>query len=337
MTTDNIHLLNEENITKAFQKFEALLSTRKARECLQNAQAELAFDTEVFLQPLRNDLAECIDVIASLTRERGTTGKELEKAIPILSKYLDPGADFSQDVARLEKLIADKKRRHPDFILAVKLQMLVRNFEEKLNLTNPLSADYTRIKENYENVKATLAGHMKTKMRIAQHALAPDMLELAQAQIQLMRHHEKILYLKKEILDAGRTHTEHTLKNFASVFKDVEPELADTILLQTQSLIATGDLPTYPALNDVPKSLDEYKENLAKQGERLKLFDKRLHECMEKLTELMEFEETIFNMYSDQLREKGVQFKKKAKVDKTGTGMGIKYKKSSRMVSRRSE
>ncbi|RJP20740.1 MAG: hypothetical protein C4527_24605 [Candidatus Omnitrophota bacterium] len=337
MGENRIVLLKEDDISKAFGKIETLLSTQKARECLKRAEEQFAFDAEIVLHPIRQVLAECLELVASLVRERGTAGKDLDSLVPQLAKWLEPGSRFSQEIARLEKEIAEKKRKHPDFILAMKLQILVKRFEEAMNTSQSGSIEYDAMQKKYENAKATLADHMQTKIRIAQRAFAPDVLEVAQIQIELARHHEKILLLKKELLDAGITHTRNTLQNLAGVFKDVEPEVADTILTQTQSLTSIGDLPRSPQQKEPPRTLDEYRKELMAQNQRILSFHEKLRDCMQKLQEVFEFEEAIFNTYGEQLRERGVQFKKTLKPEKHGVGMGVKKQPASRMVGRRGQ
>lgn len=327
--------VTSEDVEKAFSAFNKLLSSKKARECLQNVETALAFDTEIFLQPIRTDLAECLELIADMIRERGTDGASLQKLIPILSDWLDPGKAFAQEVARVEKIIAEKKRTHPDFIFAIKLQILIGKYEEQIKNESIDSFEYDRLTVKLDQAKRTLADHMQNKIRIAQRAFAPDMLELAMAQLQLARQQEKILRIKQELLGAAQGHTQHTLQNLAKIFQEAEPELADTILAQTRALISTGNMPS-PERPTVPSNLTEFKEELGKQSERIRQFDQRLKTCIDQLRQLLEFEDAIFNTYGEQLRAKGVQFKKTAKVEKSGVGGIMKKQPATRMVNRRS-
>ncbi|MEW6236107.1 MAG: hypothetical protein AB1656_12035 [Candidatus Omnitrophota bacterium] len=336
MASNRIELMSDKEISKSYEKLEIMLSSQKARDCLRNLETELAFDIELHLQPLRNDLSECLHLIADLTRERGTASRELQNAIPVLSDYLDPGTKFAKESAALEKQIADKKKKHPDYILAFKLQMLVKKLEESLQSSSPDSLDFYDIQDKLNQAKATLADHMQSKIRIAQRALAPDMLELAQWQLELARHREKALRLKKELLDSGRKHSENALKRVAQIFKDAEPEITNTILQQTRSVIYTGDLPSSPGRKEIPPNLAEYRKEIQALGERLISFDQKLQTCMSQLHKLMEFEEAIFNTYGEQLREKGFHFEKQVKIEKSVSGLGPKKQPVSRMVSRQS-
>lgn len=336
MATDTIthNMIYPEDVNKAFNAFSKLLSSRKARECLQSAETALAFDTEIFLQPIRQDLAECLDLIADMIRERGTDGANLQHMIPILSDWLDPGKKFAQEVAKLEKIIAEKKRKHPDFIYAIKLQVLIGKYEEQIKGDSIDSFEYDRIVAMLDGAKRTLADHMQNKIRIAQRAFAPDMLELAQSQLHLGRLQEKILRIKQELLSAAQGHTQHTLENLAKIFQGAEPELADTILAQTRALMSTGTMPS-PDRPSIPSNLSEFKEELTRQSEKIKQFDERLKSCLEQLRQILEFEDAIFNTYGEQLRARGIQFKKTAKVEKTVTSAGIPRKFTGhRMVSR---
>lgn len=323
-----------EDVEKAFHAFSKLLSSKKAREALQNAETALAFNVEIFLQPLRRDLAECFDLIADMIRERGTDGSELQRMIPILTDWLDPGREFALDISRLEKTIADKKRKHPDFVFAFKLQILIKRYQEQWEDDSLDASERDCISQKLEQMKRTLADHMQKKIRIAQRAFAPDMLEMAQAQLELTRKRGKVLRIKQELLNAAQGHTQHTLENLAKIFQDVEPDLANTILTQTQALISTGSMLT-PERSSIPNNLKEYKEELNKQSERIQQLDERLKSCSEQLRRLQKFEDAIFNTYGEQLRAKGIQFKKTAKVDKTGIGGAIKKQPASRMVNRR--
>lgn len=323
-----------EDLDKAYNALSTLLSTKKARECLQSAETALAFDTEIFLQPIRQDLAECFDLIADMVRERGTDGEMLQRMIPVISDWLDPGKKFAHEVARLEKIIAEKKRKHPDFIYAVKLQVLIGKYESQLQSDKLNSFEYDRIMQSLDGAKRTLADHMQTKIRIAQRAFAPDLLELAQSQLHLGRLQEKVLRIKQELLSAAQGHTQHTLENLAKIFQGVEPDLADTILAQTRALLSTGGMPS-PDRPSIPANLAEFKEELSKQSEKIKQYDERLKSCLEQLRQLLEFEEAIFTTYGEQLRARGIQFKKTVKVEKSGTA-GIRRKIfGDRMVSRR--
>jgi len=334
MVGNRIRTLNNEDVSEAFQKFETLLSSQKARECLKKAEEELAYDTEVFLQPVREHLAECIELVGSLTRERGTWAEDLQILYPLFSQWLNPGQKFSQETARLEKEIAAKKKEHPDFVLAFKLQILVRKYETSLEESQLDSVEYSSILDKLERAKATLSDHLQTKIRIAQKAFAPDMLELAAAQLELSQHLEKLLLLKQELLDAVRNHTKQTLLNLAKVFEKADQDLADTILMQTQAVKTTGSLPKSSMAKEGPSDLKEYREALGEQKERLDQFDARLQTCRDELNGLIEFEEAIFNTYGEQLRERGVQFKKRAKVAKTVSGLGPKKQPAARMVGR---
>ena len=160
------------------------------------------------------------------------------------------------------------------------------------------------------------------------------MLELAAAQLELSQHLEKLLLLKQELLDAVRNHTKQTLLNLAKVFEKADQDLADTILMQTQAVKTTGSLPKSSMAKEGPSDLKEYREALGEQKERLDQFDARLQTCRDELNGLIEFEEAIFNTYGEQLRERGVQFKKRAKVAKTVSGLGPKKQPAARMVGR---
>ncbi len=330
---------SDQDVEKSFEKLNerlrTLLSSQKARECLKNVEAELAFDMEVHLQPLRNDLAECFQLIGDLIHERGTTSQQIQSLIPALTEYMDPGSNLAKDIARIEKEIAEKKRKHPDYIHAFKLQMLVKKFEELMNNASKNSAEYYEYEEKYKKARTTFNNHMQNKIRIAQRAFAPNMLEMAHAQLELARHREKVLCIKQNLLESGRKHSEGTLRTLANVFKDTEPELAETILQQTQSMSSVGDLPDIPDSKRPPQNLAEYREKLKAHNARIHTYDKRLKDCVDQLHQLIEFEEAIFHSYGDQLRERGVQFQKKLKVDKTGTGAGVKYQSASRMSGRR--
>jgi len=333
---NNSSKFNSDDVNKAFSKFSTLLSSQKARVCLENTENALAFDTEVFVQPIRQDLGECLDLVADMIRERGTNGDDLQKLIPVLSDWLDPGRQFSQEVARLEKEIAEKKRKHPDFVFAFKLKILINKYGEQLNNDKIDPFEYGKILTKHDQAKHTLADHMQNKIRIAQKALAPDMLELAQSQLELSRHHEKVLEIKQELLSQAQGHTRHTLQHLAQIFQDAEPELADTILAQTNALTSTGSMPS-PNRQKIPNNLAEFKQELTNQGEKIKKFDNRLKSCIDQLHQLKEFEDAIFSSYGDQLRSRGIQFKKAPKVAKTGTVGKTKKIPGLRMVNRRKE
>lgn len=325
-----------DDVEKAFHSLNKLLSTQKARECLQKAEAALAFDREIFLQPIRVSLAECLALIAEMVRERGSEGSELDKMIPVLADWLDPSKKFAQEVARLEKEIADKKRNHPDFIFAIKLQILIGKYEEQLNSSQVDAFEYDRLSSKLDQAKRTLADHMQSKIRIAQRAFAPDMFELAQSQLQLARMQEKILRIKQELLSSAQGRTQQTLQNLAKIFQEAEPELADTILAQTKALVSIGSFPL-PEHPSMPSNLAEYKEELTKQSERIKRFDQQIKECVHQLQHLLDFEEAIFNTYGEQLRARGIQFKRAPKVETIGTTGTIKKVIASRMVTRKVE
>ncbi len=74
---------------------------------------------------------------------------------------------------------------------------------------------------------------------------------------------------------------------------------------------------------------------MREQNQRILSYHEKLKGCIKKLNQIMEFEEAIFNTYGEQLRERGVQFKKSLKVDKSGMGMGVKKQPASRMVNRK--
>ncbi|MGC9329433.1 MAG: hypothetical protein ACP5I1_17495, partial [Candidatus Hinthialibacter sp.] len=207
--------LYPEDVNKAFHTFSKLLSSQKAREALQNAESSFAFNVEIFLQPLRRDLAECFDLIADMIRERGTDGSALQRMIPVVSDWLDPGKKFALDISRLEKTIADKKRQHPDFVLAFKMQVLINRYQEQLEHDSIPPNERDDISQKLEQMKRTLADHTQKKIRIAQRAFAPDLLEMAQAQLELARKREKVLLIKQELLTAAQEHTQHTFENLA--------------------------------------------------------------------------------------------------------------------------
>ena len=65
-------LLKEKDINQAYANYERMLSTKRARECLKKAEEILAFDVEVTLEPIRSDIAECMDLMGDLIRTHGT-------------------------------------------------------------------------------------------------------------------------------------------------------------------------------------------------------------------------------------------------------------------------
>ncbi|HOL94564.1 MAG TPA: hypothetical protein PLH79_09475 [bacterium] len=327
--------LLREDFSRAYAVFEQLLSTRKARECLKNAEESLAFDIELFMQPVREDLAECFEVIAGLIRERGTSGDELQKRIPPVSSWLSPAEKHAREIARLEKQIAEFKRNHPDFIFAFKLQVLIRKYEEQQKDENLDAVEYDQLVQKLDQAKRTLSHHMQTKVRIAQKAYAPDLLELAQWQLKQALLQEKVLRLKEDLLLAAQSHAQNTLNQLAAIFENVEPELADAILAQTQSLTTLGTVPDIPPESAVPRNLDEFRQALNAQKARIEAYEERLKTCRAELEKLIEFENAIFNTYGEQLRARGLQFQKPIKVTKSGTGKGPKPKEGTRMVFRR--
>jgi hypothetical protein len=327
------HNLIQDEVNHAFRKFETMLSSQKARDCLSKAEAALAFDVEIFLQPIRLELAACMELIADLIRERGTASGHIQSLIPTLSTYLDPGQATSKEIARLEKEIADKKRNHPDFVYAAKLNVLIQNYDSMLKNDNLDSIEYGKVLDKYEAAKRTLSDHVQKKIRIAQKAFAPDLLELAQSQLTLAIHQEKILSIKNDLLNAVQEQTKGTLQNLAKIFEEADPELANTILVETQSLIQAGRMTTSPGQKKIPTNLSEFKEELSNQQKKLDTLEHQQKACLEQLQKLVEFENAIFNTYGDKLRSKGVQFKKTLTVDKSGVGVkGPSKKKASRMV-----
>ncbi len=327
--------LLQDDFSRAYSVFEQLLSTQKARECLKNAEASLAFDTEVFLQPVRDDLAECFELIANLVRERGTRGEDLQKRIPSISPWLNPAEKFSQETARLEKQITDIKRNHPDFIFAFKLQILIRRYEEQLKDDNLDAVEYDQLVQKLDQARRTLANHLQTKVRIAQKAYAPDLLELAQWQLKQALLQEKILRLKEDLLVTAQSYAQNTMNQLAKIFEQAEPELADAILAQTQSLTTLGSIPELTSAPALPRNLEEFRRTLNAQKERIEAYKERLTVCRADLEKLVEFENVIFSTYGEQLRARGVQFQKTAQVSKSGTGKGPKPKKGSRMIFQR--
>lgn len=325
----------EEEVSKSFSKFETLLSSQKARECLRNAESALAFDAEVFLQPIRQQLGECMEIMGDLVRERGAHAEDLDRIMPKLSEWLMPGSKFATETAALERQIAEKKRKHPDFVLAMKLQMLAQKFEENLKELKPDTGPYFDMEDKLEKTLATLNHHRQTKLRIAQRALAPDMLELAVAQLDLAQCQEKVLRLKQELLEAGRNQARQNLSRIADLFREVELELADAILSQTRSLSSVGAMTQAVDRKESPKNLAEYRQAIEKQAERLENFDAHLKTCHDQLQQLIEMEETIFNTFGEKLRERGIQFKKPIKVEKSGTSAASQKQTGLRMVTRR--
>ncbi|MDP8245645.1 MAG: hypothetical protein P9L94_16290 [Candidatus Hinthialibacter antarcticus] len=323
---------SNDTFSQAFQKFESALSTQKARELLNNAENALAFDTEVFLLPIRRNLADCLSLVADLTRERGTNGRELQAMLPIMADYLDPGSTAAQEVARLEKKIAEKKREHPDFVMAFKLQVLIRRYEQSLKEHHPESEDYAAIKKKLDNARATLHNHMQSKVRLAQRALEPDMLEQAVSQLSLARHHQKVLRVKQELLDACRNQCHRNLSEMAKLFKDADPEVSDMILTQINAVKSTGAL-VKNEHDESPKTLEEYKVTLDSKQQQISSIDKHLDDCQTQLEQLQQLEEALFNTFGEQLREKGIKFEKKVRLEKSGAGMGIAKKQTAvRMV-----
>jgi hypothetical protein len=329
--------LGELEINQAFKKLEVLLSSTKARECIRKAEDALAFDVELFIQPIRQDLADCMELVADLIRERGTTSHQIQTLLPVLSKYLDPAHYLAGEVARLEREITDKKRKHPDFILAAKLTMLLQKYEQHLQSDKLDSIEYTRVFKQVEITKRTLAEHLQKKIRLAQRAFAPDMLELAQFQLELARHQEKILAIKGQLLDELQNQSRGTLQHLAKIFEEADPALADTILAQTQALVSTGNATELPHQKKVPSTLEEFKQELQAQQARLTQYEELQTICRDQLQTLIQFEEAIFNTYGDQLRSKNISFKKSLAPEKSGVGSHTPtFKKASRMVRRNS-
>lgn len=337
MTDPSRKYFSTNEVNRSFEKIEQILSTQKARDCVREAEQALAFDIEVFLHPIRLDLAECLEIVATLVRERGTLGKEIDKVTPKLMEWLDPGSDFAKEVARLEKHIAEKKRKHPDFVLAFKLQMLIRKFEEELKSIPPDTGPYFDLEDKIKKTKTTLSNHSSTKLRIAQRAFAPDMLELAVAQLELAKHQEKVLRLKQELLHQASSHAKQNLGQIANLFKDIDPELAQHIIAQTSTISNVGALTESANRLQVPKNLGEYRKALAEKGETLGRINNQLDTCREQLDKLLLFEEAIFNSFGDKLRERGIQFKKPVTIEKSGSGLGALTKQTgARMTTRRS-
>ncbi|MBI1390874.1 MAG: hypothetical protein GC154_20785 [bacterium] len=333
MNKPGVAFQSEENLSKAFAKFETLLSSQKARELIDHAESTFAFDSEVFLQPLRRYLSECLHLVGDLTRERGATGRELQRLIPVMTDYLEPGSQVSRDIAVLEKKISDKKRENPDFVMAFKLQILIRRYEESLKAVHPESDEYEKIKAKIDNARATLHNHMQTKVRLAQRALEPDMLELAMAQLSMIRHQERVLRIKQELLDACRNQCQRNLGAMAKIFQEADPELADIILSQMNAVKSTGAL-IRGDRDDSPKTLSEYKSALETKGKQIDELDYRLEECRNQLNKLQELEEAIFSTFGDQLREKGIKFQKKIRVEKSGSFTGIAKKQPAVRMAR---
>lgn len=324
-----------EELGKAFERLEALLSTQKARACLEKSESELAFNVEVFLKPVRDDLAECMELVAGLIRERGMLGAELQQWIPRLAEWIEPAMKFAKEIAGSEKSIADRKRKHPDFQMAYKMQILLQKYAEIMYHNNPDSEEYRDAAAKTKMLRTSLEEHTKTKIRIAQRAFEPDMLELAQNYLQLYRHHEKVLALKGKLLNAGRDQAQKTLRTLAKVFEDTEPELADVILSHTNAVMSVGGVPHASGANAAPKNMEEFREALREQNRRIEKIDAQLDESVQKLRELQQFEDAIFDKYGEQLKDKGYTFKKMLKAEKTGTAAGIKKQKASRMVNYR--
>ncbi len=331
---DKIKIAQQSNdsFSQAFEKFESTLSTQKARDLLKTVENALAFDIEVYLLPIRRNLADCLDLVADLTRERGTTGKELQAMLPVMSEYLNPSGDAAKEVARLEKQIADKKHEHPDFVMAFKLQVLIRRYEASLKDYHPESDEYAEIKRKLDNARATFNNHMQSKVRLAQRALEPDMLEQAVSQLSLARHHQRVLRVKQELLDACRNQCHRNLGEMAKLFKDADPELSDMILTQVNAVKSTGTL-VKNEHDDSPKTLEEYKTALESKNQQISSIDQRLSDCQTQIEQLQKLEEALFNTFGEQLKEKGIKFEKKIKVEKSGAGVGIAKKQSAvRMV-----
>ena len=309
-----------EEIQSAYKKVELLLSSQKARDCIKKAEEALAFDREIFLLPIRDDLAECMEILADLIREKGTDGKTIQRLIPVLHDWLDPGSVFSQSVARIEKDIAEKKRKHPDFVYASKLNVLVQRYEDMLQDQTLDSIEYGNLLKKLESAKATLTDHIQKKVRIAMRSLTPDMLELAQAQLELTQLQEKVLNIKNELLNAAQSQAKANLQGFAEIFKEADPELANAIMAQTRSLVKTGIATELPSQKKIPKNLTEFKEELDKQKLKLENIEKQQQNCLVQIKHLMDFEGAIFNTYGEQLRAKGVQFRKAIKVEQKPIG-----------------
>ena len=330
--------LNEEDVARSYNKLESLLSSKKARECIQRAEESLAFDTELFLQPIRNHLGDCFVILGDLIRERGIQASDIQPLVPEVQNWLGPGSKFAEEVARLERTIAEKKRKHPDFVMAYKLQMLVKRCEDQLAQMQPDTGPYFDMEDKLEKTRNTLHNHKQTKLRIAQRALAPEMLELAISQLELSEAQEKVLIYKQELLDASRKRTRENLTQIANLFKDVEPELAETILSHTRSLVSTGQMTQPPERKEIPQNLQDYRQALEEQSNRLQSLEKQISTCQEKLDKLREFEETIFSTFGDKLRERGIEFKKPVRAEKSGTGQGIMKKQPAvRMVNRKQQ
>ncbi|MGI6455705.1 MAG: hypothetical protein ACOX5R_08775 [bacterium] len=328
-------LLKEKDINQAYANYERMLSTKRARECLKKAEEILAFDVEVTLEPIRSDIAECMDLMGDLIRTHGTRSAVLQRKMPVITQLLEPAHRLAEEITKIEKRVAEIKKNHPDFIMAFKLQILLRKYEEMMDREDITPSDYEFIRRKYDQTRLTLHHHIQDKLRIAQRAFAPEMLELAQSHLGLSRHQEKILLIKQDLLETAQEHTHHTLQNLAQIFEEAEPELADTILAHTKALANTGNL-TDNNPKKVPQSLDEFKEELIRQEMRLEQFENRLNNCMEQLHEVMEFEKMIFSTYGDQLRSRGIQFKKPTLPHKQGTlGKHATKKHGTRMVFRR--
>ncbi|MBZ0256101.1 hypothetical protein K8I31_08570 [bacterium] len=312
---------SNESFSQAFEKFESALSTQKARELLKNVENALSFDTEVYLLPIRRNLADCISLVADMTRERGTNGRELQSMLPVMSDYLDPGAASAQEVARLERQIAEKKREHPDFVMAFKLQVLIRRYETSLQEFHPESDEYEELKKKLNNARATLNNHLQTKVRLAQRALEPDMLEQAVSQLTLARHHQKVLRIKQELLDACRNQCHRNLSEMAKLFKEADPDLTEMILAQVNAVKSTGVL-VKNEHDETPKTLSEYKSALEDKSKQITNIDQRLEDCQSQLEQLQQLEEALFNTFGEQLREKGINFQKKIHLEKSGFAAG---------------
>ena len=145
--------------------------------------------------------------------------KAVLRKMPVITQLLEPAHRLAEEITKIEKRVAEIKKNHPDFIMAFKLQILLRKYEEMMDREDITPSDYEFIRRKYDQTRLTLHHHIQDKLRIAQRAFAPEMLELAQSHLGLSRHQEKILLIKQDLLETAQEHTHHTLQNLAQILR----------------------------------------------------------------------------------------------------------------------
>ena len=57
----------------------------------------------------------------------------LQRKMPVITQLLEPAHRLAEEITKIEKRVAEIKKNHPDFIMAFKLQILLRKYEEMMD------------------------------------------------------------------------------------------------------------------------------------------------------------------------------------------------------------